>query len=171
MNKEKTINGVKFSVAPFQAIEALRLKSFLVQKFGPPLGMIFGAVAKNGLPKNFMEIDVEGVDLGNGIERLMAHLGEHEFIELLRRMFRNVTATVIKDGKQLQLFFTDEVFETSMDIVFKGKLFSIYPVLLLVLEANYPDFFAQMARGIGSKMPKTATSGPPDETSANESGK
>ena len=41
-------------------------------------------------------------------------------------------------------------FEQNFNKVFGGRLFSIYPVMLLVLEANYPDFFGKVAGNIGS---------------------
>ena len=35
--KEKVIDGITFTVAPFPAIEALRLKSYLMKTLGPAL--------------------------------------------------------------------------------------------------------------------------------------
>ena len=163
--KEKTIDGVKFSVAPFRATEALRLKPFLLKKFGPSLGQVLG-VLKDGLPENgtIGDIRINGTELSLAVEKLMEQLGEDDFIALIKRLFRNVTAYVVKDGQQLQLSFTEQSFETSMDIVFNERLFSVYPVMLLVLEANFPDFFGKMAQGIGSKIMAITTSSPAGTT-------
>jgi len=170
--KEKTINGIKFSVTPFHSVEGLRLKSFLIKKFGPALGQALGTL-RDGLPENgnIGDIRLDGVVLSQAIEKLMEQLGEDDFIALIKRMFQNVIASVTKDGKLLQLTFADQQFDTSMDVVFSGKLFTVYPVLLLVLEANYPDFFGKMAQDIGSKIKKIVTSDPDAPNSTSESGK
>jgi len=102
--------------------------------------------------------------MAHAIETLMAQFDEDEFIAFLQRMLRNVVAH--KDKKQLA--FADEYFEASMDIVFNQHIFSIYPVLLLVLEANYPDFFGKIP-GIGKKILGTLTSEKGDGESKNES--
>jgi hypothetical protein len=50
-----------------------------------------------------------------------------------------------------------------MEIVFTGRLFSVYEVIGLVLEANYPDFFDKVVSplrvSIGKKLTKTGTFG------------
>ena len=158
---EKTIGDIKFSVAPFQAVEALRLKSFLLKKFGPSFGQVLG-ILKDGLPTSgrIGDIKLDGDIMSQAIEKLMEQLGEDEFEAFIKRMFRNVTAGLIKDGTSLQLSFADQAFVTSMEIVFTGRLFTVYPVLLLVLEANYPDFFGKMAQGFGTKIQRILTSEP-----------
>ena len=166
---EKTIDGIKFSVAPFQVTEALRLKSYLLKKFGPSLGQLLG-VLQGGLPENASlgDIKLDGEVVSHAIEKLMEHLGEEEFESFIKRMFRNVSASLTKDGAPLLLSFSEQAFSTSMDIVFTGRLFTIYPVLLLVLEANYPDFFGKMAQGFGSKIQKILTSEPAGQSSKSE---
>lgn len=166
MSKEKTIDGIKFVVTAFQAIEAFKLKSYLMKKFGPSLGQALGTL-KGGLPASgdIGEVKLDGEAMSRAIQSLMEQLDEHDFIEFLKRMLRNVAAHV----KGKQFYFTEDTFDASLDIVFTGKLFTVYPVLLLVLEANYPDFFDKVARGIGSKIKKIITSGPGDENSKNGS--
>jgi len=161
MAKEKEIDGIRFSVAPFQAIEALKLKPFLVKKFGPSIGQALG-VLKDGLPESgsINDVHLDGAALSQAVEKLMEQLSEDDFISLIKRLFRNVTAFVPKEEKLLELTFTDATFENSMNLVFSGRLFSVYPVMLLVLEANYPDFFGKTAQAIGSRIKKIATSEP-----------
>jgi hypothetical protein len=169
---EKEIDGIHFSVAPFRAIEALKLKSFLLKKFGPALGQALG-VLKDGIPESgdIGELKLDGTAISQAIEKLMEQLGEHEFIDLIKRMFGNVTANLVKDGEPLQFSFSAIQFETSMDMVFKGRLFSIYPVIVLVLEANYPDFFGKLAPGIGSRIKGMISSGPAEKGSKKKSEK
>jgi hypothetical protein len=169
--KEKLIGEIKFVVTAFTAVEAFRLKSFLLGKFGPSLGQLLGTL-DNILPSgkkiseiNFSGIKIDGDKAAKTIERLMAELNEDEFEAFLRRMLQN---TVAIKGKN-QFVFAEEQFETSMNIVFTGRLFSVYPVLLLVLEANYPDFFDKMGRGFGKKILTTLTSELDDENLNNES--
>jgi hypothetical protein len=168
--KEKEIDGIRFSAAPFRVVEALKLKSFLLKKFGPSVGQAFGAL-QGGLSEDsdIGEMKIDGYALSLAVEKLMEQLGETEFVDLIKRLFKNVTADLVKDGEPLRFLFTDVSFETSMDMVFAGRLFTIYPVILLVLEANYPDFFGKWAPGIGSRIKKIAASGPVEKESKSES--
>lgn len=170
--KEKEINGVTFTVAPFKAVEALKLKAFLVKKFGPALGQALGALS-NGLPEggSIGDLKLDGATMSQAIEKLMEQLGETEFIDLIKRMFRNVTANLAKDGKPLQFTFSELQFDTAMDMVFTGQLLTVYRVMLFVLEVNYPDFLGLLAQDIGSRIKKIITSGPAEKESKNESGK
>jgi len=156
MNKqrEKTIDGIKFIVTAFTAVEAFKLKSYLLKKFGPALGQALGTL-DGGLPANgkIGDVKLDGDKMARAIETLMAQLDEDEFIAFLQRMLRNVVAH--KDKKQFS--FADDYFDATMDIVFNQHIFSVYPVLLLVLEANYPDFFGKIP-GIGKKILGTITS-------------
>lgn len=167
--KEKIINDVRFSVAPFRAVEGLKLKSFLLKKFGPSLGQLLG-ILKDGLPENGKvgDVRIDGAVLSQAVEKLMEQLGEEDFIALIKRLFANVTARFTKDGNALQLSFAEQTFDTSMDMVFSERLFMVYPVMLLVLEANYPDFFGKMAQGIGSKIKGMLTSEPGGQVSNSE---
>ena len=168
--KEKVIDGIRFSVAPFMAIEALKLKAYLIKKFGPSVGQALGAL-QGGLPLDgagLGELKLDGAALSLAVEKLMAQLDEDDFISLIKRLFRNVTASLTKDGKALTLLFTPDVFDTSMEVVFSGRLFSVYEVIGLVLEANYPDFFDKVVRGIGKRIGKTSTSAGAGKSSENE---
>jgi hypothetical protein len=170
--KTKDISGVTFTVTPFSAVEALKLKSFLLKKFGPSLGQALGAFGGGALMEGGIgDLKLDGAAMSQAIEKLMQQLGEQEFIDLIKRLFQNVTANLVREGKPLQFSFIEPQFETALDVVFTGQLFSIYSVILFVLEVNYPDFFYKVAPGIGMRIKKMATSGPAEEGSKNESGK
>lgn len=145
--KEKVIDGITFTVAPFPAIEALRLKSYLMKTLGPALAEAIDVFKGAGNA----EADISGESLSGVVEKLTASLDEENFVKLVQRMFRYVTAKgTEKDGTPIVAMFGDQLFEESFNKVFGGRLFSIYPVMLLVLEANYPDFFGKVAGNIGS---------------------
>lgn len=144
--KEKVIDGITFTVAPFPAIEALRLKSYLVKTLGPALAEAID-VFKGA---DSAESEISGESLCGVVEKLTASLDEENFVKLVQRMLRYVTAKgTDSDGKPVVAMFGDN-FEANFNKVFAGRLFSIYPVMLLVLEANYPDFFGKVAGSIGS---------------------
>jgi len=164
--KEKEIDGILFSVAPFQAMEALKLKRELFEKLGPAFGQALGLL-KNGIT-DVGEIELNGEAAARTIEKLISKLDEETFIGLIRRLLRNVTASMTVEGKQVKRSFAANTFDASLDVVFSGRLFTIYPVILLVLEANYPDFFGKMG-GIGSKIRQMATSVQPVPASENGS--
>jgi hypothetical protein len=172
MGKEKVIDGITFIVTPFQAVEALKLKVFLLRKFAPSFGQALGTL-KDGIPESgkIGDVKIDGTELSRALEKLMEQLEPDEFINLIMRMFQNVQARFVKDGKPVLLAFGKEQFVTSMDIVFQGRLFSVYPVLLLVLEANFPDFFGKTAGIIGEKIRKTFGSAEEETKPMSESGK
>lgn len=143
--KEKVINGITFTVAPFPAIEALRLKSYLVKTLGPAF-----AEAVDVFKGANAESDISGESLSAVIEKLTAALSEEEFVKLVQRMLRYVTAKGTDSAGQPLVAMFGENFEANFNKVFECRLFSIYPVMLLVLEANYPDFFGKVAGSIGS---------------------
>lgn len=148
--KEKVIDGLTFTVAPFPAIEALRLKSYLVRTLGPALAeaidLFKGTGGKAG---GVADTEFSGKSLCGVIEKLSESLDEESFVALVKRMFRYVTVSGKEaDGRPVVAMFGD-CFDEAFNRVFAGRLFSIYPVMLLVLEANYPDFFGKVAESIG----------------------
>jgi hypothetical protein len=157
--KTKEIDGIPFSVTPFPAIEAFKLKSYLIKKFAPAFSQVLGML--NSIPKNgnFLDIKFDSDIITKAVKELILQLDENDFMELLRRLMQNVCARTSVDGKALELYFTKDRFEASLDIIFSGNLFTVYPVLLFVLEANYPDFFKK-AGGIGGKIQTMLTSEP-----------
>jgi hypothetical protein len=56
-----------------------------------------------------------------------------------------------------------------MQLVFLGKLFSIYELMIFVLKVNYPDFFDKVVKGIGQRIQTITTSETEEATPQNES--
>jgi len=162
--KTKTIDGVEFTVSPFMAVEALRLKAYLLRTFGPAVGQLIG-MFKDVLKKD-MDVQIDGVALAGAIETLMAELDEDTFIKLIKRLFANLVAK----GKDFARQFDDKNFENSMNDVFAGRLFSVYPVMGLVLEANYPDFFEKTVRNIGKSIRGMLSTEPESANATEKSG-
>ena len=149
--KEKVIDGITFTVAPFPAIEALRLKSYLIKTLGPSLAEAVDLFKKGA------DSELTGKSLSGVVEKLSESLDEESFVKLVERMLRLVTAKGKNaDGSAIVAMFGND-FENSFNKVFEGRLFSVYPVMLLVLEANYPDFFGRIAGSIGSLTSKINT--------------
>ena len=160
--KKKVIDGIQFSVAPFPVIEALKIKALLAKTIGPALGEMAGAIGSIKDAKSIDSIHIDGHAFSGAIEKLMAPLGEEQFIELIERLFQNLNAIYTPEGTKTQTLinFGAGNFSAAMDAIFYGRIFSIYPVLLLVLETNFPDFFGKVAQGIGSLIPAINTLGP-----------
>ena len=171
--KTKNIDGVEFTVAPFMAVEALRLKAYLLRTFGPAFGSAVGALKNLFTSKgDIADMQVDGSALSLAIQTLMENLDEESFVNLIKRMFTGLTARgKDKAGKGFFRKFDEIDFDNSMNDVFQGRLFSVYPVLLLVLEANYPDFFSHTVRNIGKLTKAMSTSEPENATATNESEK
>ena len=147
--KTKEIKGKSYQVTPFMAIEGLRLKAYLVKLVGPALSELAGNV-------NSLDSEINGNSISKVIEKLTEALDENSFIALIKRLLQNVIVNWVDEegGKHAVAFAQD--FETSLNVVFQGELFSIYPVLAFVLEVNYPDFFGKITPLIGKKMSITS---------------
>jgi hypothetical protein len=165
--KKTVIDGVTFQVAPFMAIEGLRLKAHLIRIFGPALGELLGGIDGKNV-KNISEINLGSNSLSSGLEKLFQQLDEDSFIALIKRLFSNVIAIWNESGKSRSIAFGND-FETAMQLVFLGKLFSIYELIIFVLKVNYPDFFDKVVKGIGERIQKTLTSEKQEVTPPSES--
>jgi hypothetical protein len=169
-NKEKkiVIDGVTFQAAPFMAVEGLRLKAHLVRTFGPALGELLGGLDSVNLD-NIADINIGGDSFAKGLEKLLEQLDEDRFEALVRRLLANVIAIWSESGKSRSISFGQD-FNTAMQLVFLGKLFSIYELIVFVLKVNYPDFFDKVVSSIGLRMKTTLTSGTEETTPQSESG-
>lgn len=147
--KTKEIKSKSYQVTPFMAIEGLRLKTYLVKLVGPALGELAGNV--DGL-----DSEINSNSISKVIEKLTEALDENSFIALIKRLLQNVIVNwTDEEGRKHAVAFAQD-FETSLNVVFQGELFSIYPVLAFVLEVNYPDFFGKITPLIGKKMSITS---------------
>jgi len=147
--KSKVINGVTYKVAPFPAVEALKLKAHLVKILGPALGRLIGSIRGAG---DVLNAEVNGIELAGALDGLMSQLGEDAFVALIKRMLGAASCEIPDEttGKPVMISFASD-FDTKLDLVFQGRLFDVYPVLAFVLEVNYPDFFGKLG-GIGAKL-------------------
>jgi hypothetical protein len=169
-NKEQkiVIDGVTFKVAPFMAVEGLRLKAHLVRVFGPALGELLGGADGKKIG-SIGDISLGGDGIARGLEKLLEQLDESGFEALVKRLLTNVIAIWLEGGKSRSISFGQD-FETAMELVFLGRLFSIYPLIIFVLKVNYPDFFDKVVSGIGRRMRTTFTFGTEETTPPSESG-
>ena len=155
MVKTKNIDGIEFTVAPFPAIEALRLKSYLLKTLGPAMAEAIDLFRAAG---GDIDSNLSGDSLCGVVEKLTSSLDEDSFVALIKRMFQFVSCKGTDEGgKPLVAQFGGASFEDGFNRVFPGRLFSIYPVMLLVLEANYPDFFGKMAANFGGLTARIST--------------
>jgi hypothetical protein len=167
--KKKEIDGITFQVAPFMAMEGLRLKAHLVKTFGPALGELLGGL---NIPKagSIGDLNLGSTAVTSGIEKLMGNLSENAVETLTKRLLVNTIATWDEGGKSRSVAFIMD-FDTAFDLVFSQRLFTLYPLILFILEVNYPDFFKKVVSGIGRKTRATLTSEADEQTSSEESEK
>lgn len=147
MQKTKEIKGKSYQVAPFMAVEGLRLKAYLLKVLGPALGELMNVTGSSGA-----DTEINGEVVGKMIEKVTETLDEDTFIALIKRLMQNVICNwKDEEGNSKAIAFSTD-FNTAMNAVFQGELFSIYPVLGFVLEVNYPDFFEKVVPTISQKM-------------------
>lgn len=146
----KKVEGMSFSVVPFSALEALRLKAYLIRLFGPALGRILGSLDTSTL--DIAEANLDGSKIGEALSVLFETLSEDVFLSTIKWLLKRVTVEIDDNGKLVSLPFGDDrSFESALDKAFQGRLFTIYPVLLFVLRVNYPDLFT-LAGSFGTRL-------------------
>jgi hypothetical protein len=150
------IDGVSFNVSPFTAVEGLRLKAHLVRTFGPALGELLGGIDGKKV-SGIADMNLGGDSISKGLEKLLEQLDEDSFVALVKRLLANVLANWNEGGKPRAISFGND-FDAAMELVFLGKLFSIYQLMIFVLKVNYPDFFDKVVKDIGKRIKKTFTS-------------
>lgn len=155
-NSTREIGGKTFSVAPFMAVEGLRLKAYLIKKFG-------GAFAE--LMTN-INAELSGGAISRAIEKVTENITEDEFISLLQRIFRNVIVNWQDENGSHSLAFASN-FDVAMNEVFQEHLFDVYPLISFVLEVNYPDFFTKILPNFGFQMKTTNGSAKEGENAEN----
>jgi hypothetical protein len=173
--KKKTIDGITFTVAPFLAIEGLRLKATLVRLFGPALGELLGGLNLGKIAKtdtsdglnSLQDMSLDSAPIAHAIEKLMSILDEETMVALAKRLLKNVICNWDQDGKGRAIAFATD-FDAAFEAIFSQKLFTLYPVIGFVLEVNYPDFFDKVVGGIGRRVKITRTSTTDEETSSSE---
>lgn len=123
--QERTIDGRSYTVTQLPARRSLKLLRKLVAALGPGLATAFGSTQG----KDLRGLDVSA--LGPALERLTAHLDD----ATLDAVVNEALATVRVDGIELLPQF---------DIVFQGKLGSLFKVLGFAMEVQYGDFFGAL---------------------------
>ena len=155
--EELKLNGDTFTCIPFKALEGLRLKARLIKLLAPSLKELIGSDNLSDV----MQKDLTGFNLGAAIQGLIENLDEDEFISLVRQIFSNLTCEhTDAETNTIRVFEFRNDFENSFNAVFEAKIFSIYPVILFVLKANYPDFFQILAGGTKSTQKTDTTPSP-----------
>ncbi|GHU34490.1 hypothetical protein FACS1894172_14830 [Spirochaetia bacterium] len=149
----REINGISFSVTPFRAMEAFRLQSYLLRTLGPGLAEILGGL--NIGSAQGINAEINGIGLARGIESLFQKLDDSALETLLKRLLYGTRAAWKgAGGKLLKMPFGEE-FDNAFDVVFAGKIFTVYQLVAFILEVNFPDFFVQVGKVFGKRTRKT----------------
>lgn len=134
---EKTIDGVTIMVTQLPAMKAMRFFREVVDTFGPALTSL-GDLS-----------DLDNTELSvfkPVIENLMANMSEDKLEDMTRVLLGD--CLVLYEGKFLNLFGNAGIF----DMVFQGKVFTVFKFLRYALEVNYGDFI----EGFASSSPLAA---------------
>jgi hypothetical protein len=136
--KETEIDKFKVKVTQWPARKAFKQKLKLIKIFGPSLAEIFSGYKsrKSDSQEESSEIDMSKVGLA--IRMLFEKLNEDEMLSLILELF---SSTRINDR---------ELTESEFDMIFAGKIFSVYKIIGFVLEVNFGSFFEK--GGIGKMM-------------------
>lgn len=118
-NREKEIDGFKFTVPQLPAMRSLRMLRRLSSAFGPAVAQAFGSATG--------EVDFKG--LASALEMLFMKLTEDE----LEQITKELLAQALVDGRPLL---------REMDLTLAGKPGTLLKLLAFSVEVNYGSFFA-----------------------------
>lgn len=126
--KEKTIDGLTFTVQQLPAMRSLKLMHRLGKTIGPALlkslsGAPSGATVKVG--------NINVADMADGVALLFDRLSADDAESIVRELFE--TTMVTENGQTFQLM---PVF----DNVLAGKMSTLFKAVRFALEVNYQDF-------------------------------
>jgi len=147
--KSKTIDDINFKVMPLPAIEALKLKAYLLRTFSPALGQALGSLNSGGDGLN-----INGKEMAGALQTLFSQLSDADYIDLVKRFLKSVICEVPAAGGGNTVVDFQSEFDAKLDLVFGGKLMTLYPLMYFILEVNFPDFFAKVG-GFGSRIQTT----------------
>jgi hypothetical protein len=140
---EKTIDEVTITIRQLPAMKSMKFFREVVGCFGPSLMSIAGD-------------STEEDAISGAIEQLMMNLTDDKLQKMVDTLF--LDALVELDGKPRNLVGHNGVF----DLVFQGKVFTIFKFLWFALEVNYEDFF-EGSTGIKAQL-ESLTSTSPSES-------
>ncbi len=144
----KEIGGIKLAIAPFPAMEALRIQTRLGRLIGSSFSGLSGVLQKGD--GKVMDANIDGAAVAQAIAGLFSSLSEEEWTQLVFRLLRGCSFYLKRnDGQEILVSMDSGNPEEVFNQVFQGKLMSVYLIIFEVLKENYPDFFEKL-RGIGS---------------------
>lgn len=143
---EVTIKNNKYFIYPFNAQEAFRLQAVLLQKVGPALGELLGAVDLQNI--NLSEAKIDSSRISTAIQTLFVHLGEDEYWSLLLRLLKSTECILSVDDKKEKLSLNTP---ENIDKVFRKHTFDVFTLIVNIIKVNYSDFFV-MLEGIGNNI-------------------
>jgi hypothetical protein len=139
------IDGIEFKVCQFKATDAYKLKRRLAKIAAPFItGVLEGVNTKE---KDILDSNIDMSAIGKAFDSILNELTEDEFMRLLRRMLEGTSCMYKVEGASNEImlsFAEDREYENNFNMVFSGRTFTIYPLLLFILKVNYPDFFAKV---------------------------
>lgn len=125
--KKKTIGGHEYSVTQFLATEAIKISRTLKDELGVSFAQGITGVLASG----------DGtVILSTIIRELCKGLDEDGTVKMVKRMLEQSGARC--DGQEILPQF---------DIMFAGKLKTLFVLLAFILEVNYGDFLGEDGTG------------------------
>ena len=145
--KEKTIDGHKWTVNQLPARQANRYKARILKMIGPAIGDIMPVLGG---------LDVDGDDALAALALLrpvMATLAKHIDPDILTdTMVDLMEGCVREDDHGHQETMTPEVF----DDVFAGNDSELYQALWFIIQVNYPDFIGWVGSHLTGLHPKAS---------------
>lgn len=122
---EKTIDGITLTVTQLPAMKSMKFFREVVDTFGPALTSL-GDLSDGG--------DTDIAMFKPVIQSLMMSLSEEKLEMMTRKLLGD--SLVLTEGKYIGLFAGEGIF----DVIFQGKVFTIFKFLRFALEVNYGDF-------------------------------
>lgn len=125
--KEKTISDSTYRVNQFVGTTSFKMLVEVTKLLGPGLASLPKLIPKDG--SSILDSDTN--ILGEAIQVMMGKLDPTANLDLIIRLLASTSC----DNSDINL--------QTFDLVFQGKMLTLFKVIMFVLEVNYSDFLKE----------------------------
>ena len=134
--EEADIDGFKVVVNQYSATEGFKILTKLTKMLGPSIAKATGGLTGSSL----MDMEIADGAIGGAIDSLVMQLDPDSNLQLILRLLASTTVD------------NQPIVKESFDLLFQGKIFSVFKIIKFALEVNYKDFLGE--GGLGGLLKK-----------------